>query len=65
MAGLPDDCTDNTSGTACAKLNMGNALSLLLLQFGAGQRGEKGFFLYLMRIRNSVEAVFYRATALL
>lgn len=52
------DCTDNISGTACAKLNMGNALSFFLLQFGPRQRGEKGFFLYLMRIVNSVEAVF-------
>lgn len=44
MAGLPADCTENISGTACAKLNVGNALSLLLLQSGARQRGEKGFF---------------------
>lgn len=29
MAGLPADCTDNVSGIARAKLNMGNALSLL------------------------------------
>lgn len=60
MAGLPADCTDNIPGIAgLVKLNMGNALSLLWLQFGARQRGEKGFFLYLRRIINSVEAVFY------